>query len=534
MRPSTVVCHRRFHVPPRSRSGIDRSGCSLLRGLLIALVIVPAVAVAQVEIRNCAGGDLEDRCSLAEMYGGGLFLYPERANFQINFSFAPPSNDGFATDLGTVEVIPLDDDLGPGVRIEAPPGTWSIDGDGSAFNTRLLQELRLLAGTSNSVIDIVELQYSVTTTTSFVPGGDDTCGTNIGGSGGFVDGSVSASAWLFGGQTRGLGTSYFSAPSSRATFRTVNGDYAAQTNGVIAFGGDLSSMRAIEIYNLAFAAGDCGTNTANSAEIESIELRFVSSGSAAQVFSAVLPASRSVQVDTTATAFATMINAGTEIAQDCRIAPGLALVADFLFQTTDPATNLITGSPNEPVDIAPGAAQSFLMAITPSEARVPTDVPFHFWCLNTASAARVPLLNSLLFSADNNPVPDVVALAATVTMNGIVELSPNGAFSVATVNVGNSSSITAKADTGAAELPVDLQICETDPVAGTCLAPPVDATTGVTTTIDGGATPTFAVFVFSSGAVPFDPAHNRVVVRFGDDGDATRGATSVAICTVCP
>ena len=67
-----------------------------------------------------------------------------------------------------------------------------------------------------------------------------------------------------------------------------------------------------------------------------------------------------------------------------------------------------------------------------------------------------------------------------------------------------------------------------DPSNGVCLSFP---STIVTTQIDGGATPTFAFFVRGQGIVPFDPATNRVNVRFKDQGLATRGATGVAVRT---
>ena len=52
----------------------------------------------------------------------------------------------------------------------------------------------------------------------------------------------------------------------------------------------------------------------------------------------------------------------------------------------------------------------------------------------------------------------------------------------------------------------------------------------MTTTINANATPTFAVFVQGSGNVPFDPAANRIFVRFSSGG-VTRGSTSVAVRT---
>ena len=99
---------------------------------------------------------------------------------------------------------------------------------------------------------------------------------------------------------------------------------------------------------------------------------------------------------------------------------------------------------------------------------------------------------------------------------------------MATVNVGASGNITATADTGGAALPVNLFICQTNPGTGVCLASPAGS---VTTVINANTTPTFAVFVQGNGTVAFDPAANRIFVRFSSGG-VTRGSTSVAVRTL--
>src|SRR5215475_13356318 len=99
--------------------------------------------------------------------------------------------------------------------------------------------------------------------------------------------------------------------------------------------------------------------------------------------SAVLPSSRSAQVGRSAMAFATVINAGTEPATGCRIAPMTNIPATFTYHATHPATNQVIGAPNTPVDIPAGASQSYVFAMTPTGSVPPTDVPLSFRCENT-------------------------------------------------------------------------------------------------------------------------------------------------------
>jgi hypothetical protein len=256
--------------------------------------------------------------------------------------------------------------------------------------------------------------------------------------------------------------------------------------------------------------------------------------SAQSLGAAVLPSSRSVQVGSPATAFATIINSGNDTALSVSIKLQTNIPATLTYQTTDPQTNALTGSPNTPVNI-PGrnGSQSFLISITPTAPIVPTDVAFNFTGTNTSPAPTIVGVNTLLLSASINPVPDVIALSATLSNppDGIVKITNivgTGAFAVASSNVGAGASITVSADTGNATLPVVLSLCQTNPQNGQCTSA-VGPT--VTTQINAGGTPTFSVFLSSNAFIPFDPANNRIFVRFKDGQGVTRGSTSVAVQT---
>jgi hypothetical protein len=247
---------------------------------------------------------------------------------------------------------------------------------------------------------------------------------------------------------------------------------------------------------------------------------------------AVLPSSRSVQVGTPATAFATIINAGATTAIGVCISPTTSIPAEFTFQTTNPQTNQVTGTPKTATTIQAGQAQTFVIVSTPTAPFPPTDVALRFAGSNTLPAGELVGVNTLLLTASSVLVPDIVALAATTTNDGIVNIpgpTGNAAFATATVNVGASSSITVTADTGGVNLPVLLLVCQTNPANSQCLPPGPAAS--VTTTINTNATPTFAVFVAGQGVVPFNPATNRAFVRFKDPGGVIRGSTSVAVRT---
>ena len=253
------------------------------------------------------------------------------------------------------------------------------------------------------------------------------------------------------------------------------------------------------------------------------------------IVSATLPSSRSVQVGTAATAFATVINAGPTDAIGCRISPRTAVPATFSYQTTDPATNDLIGTIDTPVDIAVGAAQTFLFSFTPTAAFPSTDVELDFQCVNAGAAPTTSGVNTLLLSGSVAEVPDVIALASTISNNGIAEIPAAtgiGFFAVASINVGITGDMMVQAVLTDPSTPVSLTICETEPATGVCVNPAAPAADPVAVTIAGGDTPTFAIFAAATGNVPLDAANTRIQVQFIEvPGGEIRGATSVAVTT---
>ena len=146
--------------------------------------------------------------------------------------------------------------------------------------------------------------------------------------------------------------------------------------------------------------------------------------------------------------------------------------------------------------------------------------------------ARELTLNTLLLSASPTPVADVVAIAAppptffapgTLVIDGGAR---QGAFALAAINVGVADTVTVRADTGSASLPVSFTLCRTDLATAACVAPPAAS---VTTSMGHNEPAGFAVFVTSTARIPFDPGASRIFLRFQDGAGAVRGATSLAV-----
>lgn len=249
-----------------------------------------------------------------------------------------------------------------------------------------------------------------------------------------------------------------------------------------------------------------------------------------QIFAAVLPSSRSVQVNAEATLFATLINGGDSVGLNCGISSDSLVQTELSFFTTDSATNAVVGAANALVDLDPGEAQSFLVSLRSAAPLAPAQVELVFGCENSVPAPTILGVSTFLYSASVQPEPDLIALGVTPTADGVSVLPDvlgSNAFSVATFNVGVAGVLRARAAGSRASLPVEVALCRTNSSTGACLAAP--SSQSVEFEAPAGSTATFGVFLTATADVPFDPATNRVTVEFIDAAEVVRGSTSVAV-----
>ncbi|MBI1234934.1 MAG: hypothetical protein GC208_10575 [Alphaproteobacteria bacterium] len=253
---------------------------------------------------------------------------------------------------------------------------------------------------------------------------------------------------------------------------------------------------------------------------------------------AILPTSRAGQVGSTVTAFATMTNNSSRTFQNCRPTPSNRVVAPlgFAFQTTDPATNALVGEPGVAATLQPGGSQSFIFSIELFDEQAPAELDVSFRCDGSAVsgdngyARRVGGINTFTVSSSLDPIPDIIALAATATSNGVLEIAAPGqagAFAVGTFNLGAGDTITARPVLSDAGLPATLTICLTG-ATGACTSPRADS---IDAMILQNQSQSYAVFARTQGAIPLQAAVNRINVEFRDSTGALRGSTSVAIRT---
>jgi hypothetical protein len=243
---------------------------------------------------------------------------------------------------------------------------------------------------------------------------------------------------------------------------------------------------------------------------------------------AVLPSSRASTVGTPVTVFATVSNGGNTDATGCLVSlpntnsnpSGIAFsYRAFLSDNATPAAPVDT-----PVDIAANSNQAFVLTLTPSTTFTGTNIAFDFMCNGSIKAPVFTGVNTLSLSASSSPTPDIITIGATSTNDGVVHIASLGGgevMTVAAVNIGSglgTTPIIVAADTGDIPLPLDIFVCETDPVTSLCKNPP---STTVNTVI-GSSASTFAVFANSTqgAGVPNFPDMARLHMRYFDGSAA--------------
>jgi NHL repeat len=256
---------------------------------------------------------------------------------------------------------------------------------------------------------------------------------------------------------------------------------------------------------------------------------------APSLFAAVLPGARSVQATGVATIFATVLNASGTGLSNCQVALPSATprLLQLDYQTTDPSSNALTGSPDTPASIAANGSQTFLLSFSNTENTgtlfADPGQQLLFACDTVDPAATTQGVDTVDLSFSPKPVADIIALAAVAGTPGTLDLPANGAgaFAVASDNVGSADTLTVSVDTGSATLPLALAICPTN-ASAQCTATPAPS---LSQSFAAGSAPTFSVFASATAPIAFAPATSRIFVRFKDSSGASHGSTSVAVET---
>lgn len=262
--------------------------------------------------------------------------------------------------------------------------------------------------------------------------------------------------------------------------------------------------------------------------IGNVTLNWAQSNTAPVLLSSILPTARSGLMGVPLTAFAALINTGSNTATGCSIARPVGETATFGFQTTTPA-NVLAGTANAPVDVLAGATQNFIFDYTPNRNMQGEQIGLIFDCTNTSPAPSVPGLNRFTVSSDTVAVADLITIAATVSNDGIINIpgeTATGFFSASAINIGSAATITAYVDDAGAGLTLGALICTTDALGNCDAAPAAQVSFDLAT----DEVVLLAVFVTGQGNVTLDAANSRLFLRF-DESTIPRGATSVAVRT---
>ena len=253
------------------------------------------------------------------------------------------------------------------------------------------------------------------------------------------------------------------------------------------------------------------------------------------IFAAVAPNARTTTLGGPVTAFASIVNAGSNPAVACSIALPNGVPATIFYQTTDPTTNSPTGIGNTVVNIAAGTVQTFYFAVTPTQV-TSQDIRLVFSCGNTSPAPVFQGLNTFLLTATSSPVADMLSIAETLSRDGNMVIpgsTGTGLIATASINIQAPATVTfMPTDTPFGQLPrnlpVALSICQTDLSTGACVNPTSPGPSS-TVTVANNETVFFSVFAKGQGtSIPYDPGNTRIFI-IGTQGSTPVGEASAAV-----
>tara|TARA_R110002072_G_scaffold1266_3_gene10310 strand:+ start:678 stop:9347 length:8670 start_codon:yes stop_codon:yes gene_type:complete len=331
-----------------------------------------------------------------------------------------------------------------------------------------------------------------------------------------------------------------SAPAGIACGTDCTEDYFVGTSVTLTAAADTGSTFA------GWTAGPCtGTDTASCvvtmATDTPVSARFtLDTPPAGRIVAATAPGARSGYVGgPSMSAFLSVVSRTTSPAQACTVEAPAGAPVTLSYRQVDESNSPV--GPVDPLfDIAAGGTLSFVLGLN-ATAQTPADGYDFLPVINCQNASLDPIVgvNSVLLNIGAAPTPDIVSSAATASADGVIRIPGPGRVGLMTaaalnIGVGDGSgaagdvTLTVTADTGAAILPLTVEICQIDAVTAACLAP---RSASVTTTMSGSTPLFFAAFVrdVSTGGIAYDPANARVFLRFSDSSGTIRSATSAAV-----
>ncbi|MDQ7078544.1 MAG: hypothetical protein Q9M45_12075 [Robiginitomaculum sp.] len=239
--------------------------------------------------------------------------------------------------------------------------------------------------------------------------------------------------------------------------------------------------------------------------------------------------------------FESVINSGTNPAQNCTISLAAGAPVNLAYQRTN-AANAPIGPADAIFDVKVGETLLFVLSMTPAAVSTGMDLFPKVLCDN-AGVGKIPGVNTVFITIAGQQIADILSISATLSGDNIIN-TPHGGIGVMTasaINIGagdtagsSDAAVSVSVDTGAVQLPLLLQICQTD-AASVCL-PSSPLGPGPVSTVIGSAPAFFAVFVTdqSANGVPLDPANARVFLRFTNAAGQTYSVTSAAVTVAAP